>query len=187
MPVVGVRGDLAFGELPHLLADRIQRVGQAAIADRGGRVRPHQVDQAGAIRRRVARGRQRLDGARQPRRDLGEREAEVGGTHDLALAHRNAADHLGQIFAETDPDQQVLRLAQSPRRLHSLRIGGELAHRLHVGGKPGKPMGGALLAIHRPGGELAVAHHPGAHRDGGVGEQRLGRHGGRTGGCNKIA
>ena len=74
-------------------------------------------------------------------------EAEIGGPHDLALADRDAAENLRQIFAEPDADQQLFDLGEPPARLHARGIGGELPHRLDVGREPGEPVGGALLAV----------------------------------------
>ena len=62
--------------------------------------------------------------------------------------------------------------SSSPKRAgcaHALRIGGELAERLHIGGKPGQPVRGALLAVEQSGGDPAVAVDPvarprGSHR-----------------------
>ncbi len=75
------------------------------------------------------------------------REPEIGQPHDLALAHRNAAEDLREIFAEPDADEQLLDLAEAAGRMHALGIGGELADRLDIGREPGEPVGGALLAV----------------------------------------
>ena len=72
---------------------------------------------------------------------------EIARPHDFALAHRNAADDLGEIFAEPDADQMLLDFAEVAVADHALGIGGELAHRLDIGGEPGQPVGRALLAV----------------------------------------
>jgi hypothetical protein len=78
------------------------------------------------------------------------REPDVGGTHDFALTHGNAALNLGEVFADADLDEQFLGLAETAAGMHPLGISRELAHRLHVGREPGKTMGGALLAVEQP-------------------------------------
>ena len=111
----------------------------------------HQLDEPRAAHRRVAGRDQHLDLGRarapRPRR----RQAEIGRAHDLALAHRNAAEDLREVFAEPDADQQFLDLAEPAGRLHALGIGGELAHRLDIGREPRQPVGGALLAVEQCG------------------------------------
>ena len=70
MPIVGMRHHLALGELAHLLADRIERIVEPAIADRHAVMAAHQLDEPRAARRIVAGLDQPLDPRRHPGRDL---------------------------------------------------------------------------------------------------------------------
>ena len=101
------------------------------------------------------------------------RKAEIARPHQLALAHRNAADDLGEIFAERDAHEVFLDLAERAGAGHAFGIGGELAHRLDIGGEPGQPVGGALLAIEQAADRLACHHHPLAHLGHGIGQQGI--------------
>ena len=106
-----LRHDLAVGELAHLVAHRRQHLVEPAVAD-GDVVRwRHQFDQPRAAL--LAAGHQPFERAGAARSTTARRcKPEVGRAHDLALAHRNAAQHLRQIFAEPDSDQQLLDLAK---------------------------------------------------------------------------
>ena len=106
---------LAVGELAHLVADGFERVVEAAGADRGVMAGAHQLDQARAVLRGVAGGDQRVDLGRHARGNRGGGQAEIGRAHDLALADRNAAEDLREIFAEPDADEQFLDLARAGR------------------------------------------------------------------------
>ena len=178
MPALGVADHLAVGKLAHFLADRFQRVVEAAGADRGVVALAHQFDQAGAALRGIAVDDQALDVALDARGNLRGREAEIARPHQFALAHRNAADDLRQIFAERDAHQQFLDLAERAGLGHAFGIGRELAHRFNVGGEPGQPVGGALLAVEQAGNRLAGDGHPFAHLGHRVREQGIER-----GGC----
>jgi hypothetical protein len=57
--------------------------------------------------------------------------------------------------------------------MHSLGIGRKLPHRFDIGCKPGKAMGGALLAIEQSVEHLVIDRDASAHRRRCVGEQRL--------------
>ena len=142
-----LRCDFAVGELAHLLADRFERVVEAAITDRRVAVYAHQFGEPRAARRRVAGADQVLDCRRHVRRDRGSGQAEIGGPRDLALAHGNAAEHLRQIFAGADAHDQLLGLAEAAGGCKPLGIGGELAHRLDIGRKPGEAVGRALFPV----------------------------------------
>ena len=132
----------------------------------------HQFDQARAVLRGVAGGDQRLDRRRHARGDRRGGQAEIGRPHDLALADRDAAQDLREIFAEPDADEQFLDLGKPPAAMHALGIGGELPHRLDIGRKPGEPVGGALLAVEQARDRPPLQHHALAHLGGGVGQQR---------------
>ena len=87
-------------------------------------------------------------------------QAEIGRAHDLALAHRNAAERSARDIRRARCGRSAPRSRRSsPPSLHALGIGGELAHRFDVGRKPGEPMGGALLAVEQPRGRPALQHH----------------------------
>ena len=118
--------------------------------------------------------------------DLIEREPEIARPHHLALAHRNAAEHLGEVFAEPDAHQQVFQLAEAAGRAHALRVGAELAHRLHIGRKPRKPVRGALLAVEQLARDAPVLGDARSDRAGGVGKQRLDGGGRLAGACGQI-
>ena len=133
----------------------------------------HQFGEPGAALRSVAVGDQMLDRGIDPCRHRRRAEPQVGETHDLALAHRDAADDLGQIFSGADADQKLLDFAEIPGGREPLHVGRELAQRLDIGREPGKAVGGALLAIERARNGAAVAHHPLGNRPARVGEQRL--------------
>ena len=112
VPVVGVRLHFAVGELAHLFADRHQRLVETAVADRGVVVTAASVRPAGPGARRCRRISP-SSGPRQRRSTTASGEPEIGGTHHLALAHRNAALDLRQVFADPDLDDQFLDLARA--------------------------------------------------------------------------
>ena len=112
--------------------------------------------------------------------DRGGVEAEVGGPHDLALAHGNAARDLREIFAEPDLDEEFLDLAERAGVMQPLGIGRELADRLDIGREPGEAMGGALLAIEQALDRMALDRDPRAH-----GRDRVAQH--RLGGEHRLA
>ena len=146
VPLMRVRHDLAFGELAHLVADRLERLVEAAIADGRAMMLAHQVGKPRAVFRGVAGRDQFLDFRRDAVRNLFERQSKIARAHHLALAHRDAAEHLREEFAKADPDEELFQLAEAPGFAHPLRIGGELAQRLGIGRKPRQPVRGALLA-----------------------------------------
>ena len=153
---MGVRRDLAVGEPAHLVADLLERIVEQAIADRRGRLRRHQLDQSGTVGRRIAGRDRRFERRRDPRRHLVGAKPDVAQAHDLALAHRNAAEDLGEILGDPDAHQQVFGLAEAAGVTCTHRVGGKLTHRLHIRGKPRKAMGGALLAVEHAGDGAAI-------------------------------
>ena len=185
MPLLRLWCDFAVGELVHLVADRRQRLVQPAIADRAVVVGPHQLDQAGAAL--DIAGSERLQRARHARSDRIRCEPDIGRTHDLALAHGNAALNLGEVFADAELDQQLLDLAQCTARMHPLGIGRELPHRFDIGREPGKAVRGALLAIEQPVDHLIIHHDAPAHRRRRVSEQRLNGLRRRSGKRNQLS
>ena len=168
-----VRHDLALGELAHLVADRLERLVETAVADRRAMMLAHQVGEPRAVFRGVAGRDQLLDFRRDAVRHLFELQSKIARAHHLALAHRDAAKHLREEFAEADPDEEFFQLAEPPGFAHPLRIGGELAQRLGIGRKPRQPVRGALLLVDQFGGNPAVSGN--ARPDGSrrIGEQRV--------------
>ena len=115
-----------------------------------------------------------IDGGRHARRHRRRAQPEIGKAHDLALAHRNAAENLRQIFAGADPHQKFFGLAEGARRLKPLGIGGKLPDGFDIGREPGKSVGGALLAIEHARHRAAFDRHPGCDGAARIGKQRLG-------------
>ena len=72
----------------------------------------HQRDQAGAVFRGVAGCDQFLDRRREAHRHRAGAEPEIGGPHHLALAHQDAAGHLGQELAGADAHQKLFDLPE---------------------------------------------------------------------------
>ncbi len=136
--------------------------------------RAHELDQAGAPLGRVAAGDEPLDRRIEAAGDLRGREPEIARPHQFALAHRNAAEHLGEIFAEGDADEVLLDLAEQTVGGQPLDIGGKLADRLHVSGKPGEPVRRALLAVEQARHRMALDEHALAHACRGVGQEGVG-------------
>ena len=91
-------------------------------------------------------------------------EAEIGQAHDFALVHRNAAEHLREIFAQAYARQQLLGLAEAALLMHALGVGRHLLDRLDIGRKPREAVGRVLLGLDLGGAELAVRAHPFAQR-----------------------
>ena len=177
MPGLRLADHFAVGKFAHFLADRFQRLIEAAHPDRGIVAGAYQRDQAGAPFRGVATGDQAFDVSVDAGGNLRRRQAQVERPHDLALAHRDAANDLGEIFAEPDAHEVFLKFAEGAVADHAFRVGGELAHGLHIGGEPGQPVSGALLAIEQAANRMAFHHHPLAHLDDGVGQQGIERGG----------
>jgi hypothetical protein len=136
-------------------------------------VRLHQLDQARAALDVVGTG-EAVEHPGDARNRLA-RDGEIGGAHDLALAHGNAALNLGEVFTDPDLDDQLFDFAERSARLHAFGIGRELAHRFDVGREPSETVGGALLAIEQPIVHLIVDGDALTDRARGIGEQCLGR------------
>jgi len=176
VPGLRVRHHFAVGELAHFLADRIEGVVETAVADGGVVAMDHQFDQPGAVRDRVAGADQPFHRGVQAGADLFAGEPEIERAHELALAHRNAAEDLGEVFTDPDADDELLDVAEAPGLRHALRIGGELPDRVRISGEPGEAMGGALLAVEQPPNGAALDAHTAANLDDRVAHQ--GVHGG---------
>jgi hypothetical protein len=116
-----------------------------------------------------------LDGRIKSRGNRRRIQSKVGQAHDLALAHRNAAEHLRQIFAGADPHQQFLDFTECAVIGEALRVLGELTNGLDIGGKPSEPVGGALLAVEPARHHAAVDAHAVADRAARIVQQRVQR------------
>ena len=79
---------------------------------------------------------------------------------DFALVHRDAAEDLGEIFAEADAGQQLLGRAEAALLVHPAGVGGQFLDRFDIGREPGEAMGGVLLGLDLGGAELAVRRSP---------------------------
>src|SRR5262249_6470381 len=126
MPLLRLWCDLAVGKLAHLLADRSQRLVQAAVADCGILMGPHAFDETRAVL--DMRSRERLQRARQAPRCGLRSKPQIGRTHDLALAPGTAALNPREISANPEPHKQLLDLAQCATGRGPLGIGRELPH-----------------------------------------------------------
>ncbi len=109
----------------------------------------------------------------QARRHRGRGQSEIGGTNDLALAHRNAAQNLRQKFADPDLDQEFLDLAQRAGVMGALGEGRHLADAFDIGREPGEAVGGALLAVEQPLDGMGLDPDPAAHGSDGVAQDRF--------------
>ena len=161
VPFVRVRHDLAVGELAHLLADRLERLVEAAVADRRAVMLAHQRDEARAVLRGVAGRDQLLDRRRHARR----RPDRAKGRDRPGAPSRPGSSECRRASARDIRRARCARGAprsrrSAPRRAHALRIGGKLADRLHIGGEPGEPVRGALLAVEQLGRDAAVLASP---------------------------
>ena len=171
---MGMRRDLGGAETAHLRADCLKRLVETGIADAGrALVLAEQRDEAGAVLRRVAFGDQGLGSVRASGGDSLLREAERRQAEDLALAHRNAAENLGGVFAGADAQRVILYGAVAAFRLQALAIGLELAQGRDIGREPGQAMGRVLLGLQPRGRNAAVDQHPLPHCGNSLLEQGL--------------
>ena len=145
------------------LADRLEGLVEAGVADHAFPGFPDQSGEGGAVFPCVARGDQRFDGLVAKLRDLLGSEAEVGGAHDFALIHRDGAEDLIEILSEPDARQQLLSLAESAVLLHTVSVGRHFLDCFDIGRKPGQPVDGMLFSFDLAGAQLAVFAHPIAH------------------------
>jgi hypothetical protein len=134
VPLVRVRDDLGFREAAHLAAHRLERLVEARVADgRGAVALADRGDERRPVLRGVAAGDEPLD-----RRGPGGGgslggKPQVGRPDELVLAHRQAAERLGEVFAEADLEDQRLGLAEAALVLEAAAVGGHLPQRLGVG------------------------------------------------------
>ena len=143
-----MRRDLALGELAHLVADRLERLVEPAVADGRAMLLAHQ-------RRPGARGSPRCCRSRSAPRRAGDTRAPTCSSARPRSPGRTISPWLigmpPSICARYSPSpMRTSSSSVSPKRCaarHALRIGGKLADRLHIGGEPGQPVRGALLAV----------------------------------------
>ena len=95
VPALRVADHFIVGEAAHFLADRFERLIQAAGADRGAVTGAHQGHQPRPPLGGVSSEDQAFDRRGDPRAHLRLAQAKVARPHQFALAHRNAADDLG--------------------------------------------------------------------------------------------
>ena len=196
MPFMGMGRHIVGGEFVHLAADGLQRLVEAGGADRlGGAIMVDQLGEAGAVGRCVAGRDEAVDLRNAAGGDVGGRQAEIREADELALAHRNAAEDLRQIFGEGDAGEEILDLAIGALGREAIGIGEQLAQALHIGREPGEAVGGVLLHLDQLIGELAVLGDAGAdggerlpieRLHGGESRLRLGQPG-RGGGLGRSA
>ena len=163
MPTLRMRGNFGVGEAAHFAANGLEGLVEAGVADRAFARLPDEGGEGGAIFRGIALGDQGLDDFVAKRIDLRRGKPEIGQAHDFALIHRNAAEHLREIFAQTDARQQLLGLAEAALLTHALGVGRHLLDRLDIGRKPREAVGRVLLGFDLGGAEFAVRAHPAAH------------------------
>ena len=166
VPVMGEGGDLLVGIAAELVADHLQLVVEAGGAEGGAPVVvAHQRDQAHPRLGGVAMRDQRGGGGA----GRGQCHADVLHAGDLALAHRDAAMDLGEVFAEADLEEQRLHLAELALGVDPAGPGAHLAQGFGVGGEPGERVGRELVLFQRRAADLAG--------DGDLCPQRLARGG----------
>ena len=84
------------------------------------------------------------------------------------MAHRDAADHLGEVFTDADAHQQFLDLAETAGRSQPQRIGLKLPYGLGIGREPGKSVRGALFTIEYARNRAALDRYPVRNRAAGI-------------------
>ena len=106
MPFLRVRHDITLDELAHLVTDGRKRFLEPTLAD--ARIAPiaDELDETRAATGIAIHEAFRRSGKTASRGLHG--KPEIGGTHDLARAHGDAALHLREILTDPDLDQQFL-------------------------------------------------------------------------------
>ncbi len=84
---------------------------------------------------------------------------QVRGPDDLVLAHRQAAQQLGQVLAEADAQHQLLAGAEPAGAGQALRPGGQLRQRLDGRRGPGEAVHLALPGLHQGRVDAPVGRH----------------------------
>ena len=187
VPAMGVGRHPVVGKAAELLAHQAEFLVEGAVAE-GGNTLALGHDRGQPHPRRVtitrAQTRHRRIGAEGRQHRLA--DPDIGGPDDLALAHRDAAGDLGEVFAAADGQDQPLDLAQLGRRLQPCCPARHLAQACRVGGQPGQPVGGVLLGLQHPPGDPAPGADPQRQQAPRRAHQRLGRGGGGPGQAGQI-
>ena len=153
--------DLFIRVAAELFADHVQLVIKAGGPEaRTAMIVAHQRDQRHARGIAVAVAAQI---ARRTAIEIGG-DAQIGQAHELALAHRDAARDLVEIFAKGDLMDQLLHLAELTLGLQPVGPMLHLAQRFDIGGQPCQPVHGVLISLEQHGIDLARRRHP--RRDG---------------------
>src|SRR3954471_11407215 len=152
-----MRRDLGLAEAAHLGPDRLERVVEPGITDRRGALAgADESDEAGAALGRVAGLDQRLDRLGAVAGEEPAREADRWRGHHLALAQRDAAEDLVEVFADADAPEEVLGLPEAALARGAAGRAPHLADRLGIGRKPGEPMRRVLLGLEPLGRDAAL-------------------------------
>ena len=160
---MGVRPDLGVHEATELAAHLFQCLVVEAERTEAAGLQPvgDQLGDTAAHRRGVGRD-QPGDGRRLEQCVV---DAEIARSHDLDLADGDATLQLGEIFAESRLQDQLLEFAVVP----GLGPAPHLAQRRDIGRDPGKAVGRELLAFQQSRIDLALGRHQLAHRFAGRG------------------
>ena len=162
MPGLGARGDLALGEAPELDTDLVQVVVEARLGDLLPlQPRLHQGPtclRSGPMVDEPAHGRARSQG-------LGRgAQADLTGSEDLVLRHRDAADQLREVLPDGERQGQFLALPEPTLAREPLappdRAGDGLDRRRH----PGQSVDSALVLLHHVGVGAASGRAQRGHR-----------------------
>ncbi len=173
---MGMRGHLRIDEAAHLRAHGFERVVETGVAE-GAEAGPvgDVAGELGAVRGRVAVRDRGADGGRARGFDGALLKEQVGEAQRLALVHRDAAEHLRQVFARADADQELLDAAVATVGGETARMRLHLAQRFDLRREPGETVDRALLGFEEARVEAARHAHPGPHRGGRARHQALDR------------
>ena len=161
MPFLAGGCDLLVGEAAELVAHQDERlvveggIGHLAVAQ--------QRRDALAHRGAVAEPGQCLHRVGAEGREIRIADAELVGTDDLALAHRDAAGHLVEIFTIGRLQHQPFQLAELAGCGTALGPAQHLAERFAIGREPGIAMGGELLFFEQGPVDAAARRNPRGH------------------------
>jgi hypothetical protein len=142
MPLMGMRGDFTGDKALHGGAHVVDGIIKTAIAE--GQISSlflHQVNEVLAV----------FAGVAFCIKDTGAHgvhvEPQVFSTENLRLVHGNSARDLLQVFTAGDLQQELFDFAKFSLGGELRRIGGKGFQRIHIGRKPGKPVGFVLVLV----------------------------------------
>jgi hypothetical protein len=162
VPFMGMRRDPLVGEAAELVADHLQLFVKAGGAEtRHPLLLFQQLRQPHPRRGGIALAAQ---SGHFGRVEQGGIHAQIGRAHDLALAHRQAAGKLGDVFAKGDLVDQRLDLAEPALGRQPLGPALHLAQALGIGRDPGQAMGGILMRLDQPAADPVALGDLRAHR-----------------------